>query len=160
MVPERGLEPPLPCENELLKLNWTMSRRPPSGARFCQLMCYQRDPRNPSLTQYASESRRPDFRVDVRDAVHARACGGGSIALAQSDSHDLAGTLPNGEKFTGRLRVARPHALVLLKFLALSDRYSNIRGPREARHDLGRIAGCGPDIHAREMDTNVKLRRA
>jgi hypothetical protein len=92
--------------------------------------------------------RRVDFRVDVQDGVHARACAGGSIALAQSDSHDLPGTLPNGEKFTSRLRVTRPHALVLLKLLALSDRYSNIRGPREARHDREEAQTHATDIVA------------
>jgi hypothetical protein len=92
--------------------------------------------------------RRADFRVDIQEGVHARACTGGSIALAQSDLHDLAGTLPNGEKFTGRLRVTRPHGLVLLKLLALADRYSNIRGPREARHDREEAQTHAADIVA------------
>jgi len=33
--------------------------------------------------------RRNDFRVEVQEGVHARACTGGSIALAESESHVL-----------------------------------------------------------------------
>jgi hypothetical protein len=43
--------------------------------------------------------------------------------------------LADGTPSAARLRVTRPHALVMLKLLALYDRYHNIRGPEEARHD-------------------------
>ena len=76
-----------------------------------------------------------DFRVDVQKGVHARACTGGTIAVAESKIHQLAGRLPDGSEFTASLRVTKPHALVMLKLLALDDRYRNIRGPAEARHD-------------------------
>jgi hypothetical protein len=79
--------------------------------------------------------REKDFRVDIQEGVHARACTGGSIALAQSDPKKLSGKLPSGESFATEIRVTQPHALVMLKLLALADRYSNIRGPKEARHD-------------------------
>jgi hypothetical protein len=79
--------------------------------------------------------REKDFRVDIQDGVHARACTGGSIAVAQSDLRTVSGKLPNGNEFTAKVRVTQPHALVMLKLLALADRYSNIRGPKEARHD-------------------------
>lgn len=55
--------------------------------------------------------RRNDFRVDVQDGVHARACTGGSIALAESTPHTFSGKLPNGNPFTTKIRVSRPHAL-------------------------------------------------
>ena len=74
--------------------------------------------------------REKDFRVDIQDGVHARACTGGSIALAQSDLHKVSGKLPNGSEFTAQVRVILPHALVMLKLLALADRYSNLRGPK------------------------------
>src|SRR5271155_2462265 len=32
---------------------------------------------------------RQDFRVNIQDGVHARACVGGSIALIQSDQHTI-----------------------------------------------------------------------
>jgi hypothetical protein len=36
------------------------------------------------------EFRRPaDFRVDVQQGIHARACTGGTIALAESDEYPL-----------------------------------------------------------------------
>lgn len=44
---------------------------------------------------------RQDFRVYIQEGVHARACTGGSIALAQTDSHTISGKLPNGTPFTG-----------------------------------------------------------
>jgi hypothetical protein len=92
--------------------------------------------------------RRADFRVDIQEGVHARACIGGSIALAESDLHALEGRLPNGEQFATRLRVTRPHALVMLKLLALKDRYNNLRGPREARHDREEAQTHAADILA------------
>jgi hypothetical protein len=90
--------------------------------------------------------REKDFRVDIQDGVHARACTGGSIALAQSDRHSISGKLPNGDDFTAQIRVTAPHALVMLKLLALSDRYSNIRGPKEARHDREEAQTHAADI--------------
>ena len=79
--------------------------------------------------------REKDFRVDIQEGVHARACTGGSIALAQSDLHTISGKLPSGTPCTAQVRVTQPQALVMLKLLALVDRYNNIRGPNEARHD-------------------------
>ena len=92
--------------------------------------------------------RHNDFRVDVQDGVHARACVGGSIALAQSDGHTISGNLPNGAPFTGQIRVTRPHALVMLKLLALEDRYNNLRGAKEARHDRAEAQTHASDLVA------------
>ena len=79
--------------------------------------------------------RQGDFRVDVQDGVHARACTGGKIVLAESDLHAISGRLPDGTAVTENLRVTRPHALVMLKCLAVDERYRNIRGAAHARHD-------------------------
>jgi len=92
--------------------------------------------------------RRADFRVDVQEGVHARACMGGSIAVAESTLEPLAGKLPSGEPFSTQVRVTKPHALVMLKALALRDRYDNIRGPREARHDREEAQTHAADIVA------------
>jgi hypothetical protein len=92
--------------------------------------------------------REKDFRVDIQDGVHARACTGGSIALEQSDRHSISGKLPKGDDFTATIRVTAPHALVMLKLLALADRYSNIRGPKEARHDREEAQTHAADIIA------------
>jgi hypothetical protein len=95
------------------------------------------------------EFKRPnDFRVDIQQGVHARACTGGSIALAQSDRYTISGNLPNGSPFTAQIRVTRPHALVMLKLLALADRYNNLRGPKEARHDREEAQTHASDIVA------------
>src|SRR5438552_1478001 len=82
--------------------------------------------------------REKDFRVDIQDGVHARACTGGSIALAQCHLHTISGKLPTGVPCIVQVRVTQPHALVMLKLLVLADRYNNIRGPKEARHDRRR----------------------
>jgi len=95
------------------------------------------------------EFKRPtDFRVDVQQGVHARACTGGSIALAESDAYPLEGRLPDGKPYTAKVLVTRPHALVMLKLLALYDRYHNIRGPEEARHDREEAQTHAADVVA------------
>ena len=92
--------------------------------------------------------RKGNIRVDVQQEVHARACTGGSIAVAESSVHELSGKLPNGSPFTTSIRVTKPHALVMLKLLALDDRYRNIRGPEEARHDREEARTHAADIIA------------
>ena len=92
-----------------------------------------------------------DFRVDVEEGVHARACTGGSIAIAESALHRFSGKLPNGMPYTASIRVTRPHALVMLKLLALDERYRNIRGPAEAKHDREEAR-----IHAADIVAIVK----
>jgi hypothetical protein len=96
----------------------------------------------------AQYKRDKDFRVDIQDGVHARACAGGAIALIQSDQHTISGKLPNGSNCTVQVRVTQPHALVMLKILALADRYANIRGPKEARHDREEAQTHSADIVA------------
>jgi len=93
-------------------------------------------------------NREKDFRVEIQDGVHARACTGGSIALTQSDLRPVSGKLPNGDEYSAQVRVTQPHALVMLKLLALADRYSNIRGPKEARHDREEAQTHAADIVA------------
>jgi hypothetical protein len=92
--------------------------------------------------------RDKDFRVDIDKGIHARACTGGSIAVAESAVHELSGKLPDGTAFVGRIRVTKPHALVMLKLLALDDRYKNIRGSAEARHDREEAGTHSADIIA------------
>jgi len=96
----------------------------------------------------AEYKRDKDFRVDIQDGVHARACAGGAIALIQSGQHTISGKLPNGDNCTVQVRVTQPHALVMLKILALADRYANIRGPKEARHDREEAQTHSADIVA------------
>ena len=83
----------------------------------------------------AEYKRRNNFRVDLGDDVHARACSGGSIVLAESDSHEIFGRLPWGVASRAYVRVSRPHALVFMKCLAIDDRYRNLRGLEHYEHD-------------------------
>jgi hypothetical protein len=75
--------------------------------------------------------RAADFRVGVQKGIHARACTGGTIALAESDEYPLEGRLPDGESYAAKVFVTGPHALVMFKLLALFDRYHNIRARRK-----------------------------
>ena len=83
----------------------------------------------------AEFARRDEIRVDVQEGVHGRACVGGSIVLVETDEQQLVASLPNGKPAQARIHVTRPHALVLLKLLAMDDRYRNVRGPIHAEHD-------------------------
>lgn len=92
--------------------------------------------------------RERDIRVDVEKGIHARACTGGSIAIAESALHELSGKLPSGAPHTASIRVTKAHALVMLKLLALDDRYRNIRGQAEAKHDREEARTHAADIVA------------
>ena len=92
--------------------------------------------------------RANDFRVDIEKGLHARECLGGTIALQESDIHEVQGALPDGTPARASLRVTRSHALVLLKLLALDDRYKNVRGPDHAEHDRNEARVHASDIIA------------
>lgn len=106
--------------------------------------------------------RGKDFRVDVQNGVYGRACTGGTIAIAESSIYELGGKLPDGSDYSAPIRVTKPHALVMLKLLALDDRYRNIRGQAEARPDreearthaadIVAILGVQPDLKSFRRD--------
>ena len=80
--------------------------------------------------------KRPnDFRVDIQPGIHARACEGGSIAIAESDLWEVSGFTPNGTQTSAFVRVTRPTALVMMKLLAVRDRYHNLRRTQQREHD-------------------------
>jgi hypothetical protein len=89
-----------------------------------------------------------DFRVDIEKGLHARECLGGTIALQESDIHEIHGVLPDGTPARASLRVTRSYALVFLKLLALDDRYRNLRGPDHAEHDRNEARVHASDIIA------------
>ncbi|WP_035355479.1 hypothetical protein, partial [Edaphobacter aggregans] len=89
-----------------------------------------------------------DFRVTIEKGLHARECLGGTIALQESDMHEVQGMLPDGTPARVNLRVTRSNALVLLKLLALDDRYRNLRGPEHADHDRNEARVHASDIIA------------
>lgn len=89
-----------------------------------------------------------DFRVDIEKGLHARECLGGTIALQESDIHEIQGALPDGTPARASLRVTRSYALVFLKLLALDDRYRNLRGPDHAEHDRNEARVHASDIIA------------
>jgi hypothetical protein len=92
--------------------------------------------------------REKDIRVDVDKGIHARACTGGSIAVAESAVHELSGKLPDGSPYKTSIRVTKPHSLVMLKLLALDERYRNIRGLAEAKHDREEARTHAADVIA------------
>jgi len=92
--------------------------------------------------------RKDGIRVDVQNGVHGRACVGGSIVLVETDKHEVVGALPDGKPARAEIQVTRPHALVLLKLLALDDRYRNVRGSAHAEHDREEARTHAGDIVA------------
>ncbi len=92
--------------------------------------------------------RNGGIRVDVQNGVHGRACLGGSIAVVETDEHEMVGSFPDGKPARGEVQVTRPHALVLLKLLAMDDRYRNVRGPAHAAHDREEARTHAGDIVA------------
>ena len=83
----------------------------------------------------AEFSRGNDIRVDVQEGIHGRACLGGSIVILETDQHEIAGSLPDGTPAQASVRVTRPHALTMLKLIAMDERYRNLRGTAHAEHD-------------------------
>ncbi len=96
----------------------------------------------------AEFAKRDEIRVDVQDGVHGRACVGGSIVVVETDEHEVVGSLPDGKPARAEIQVTRPHALVLLKLLAMDDRYHNVRGPAHAEHDREEARTHAGDIVA------------
>lgn len=92
--------------------------------------------------------RRNDIRVDIQHGVHARACAGGSIAIVEYDVHEISGRLPDGAEASATLRVVKSHSLVMMKLLAMDDRYRNVRGPAQAEHDRDEARIHAADIIA------------
>jgi hypothetical protein len=92
--------------------------------------------------------RKDEIRVDVQNGVHGRACVGGSIVVVEADKHEVVGALPDGKPARAEVQVTRPHALVLLKLLALDDGYRNVRGPAHVEHDREEARTHAGDIVA------------
>ena len=92
--------------------------------------------------------RKDGIRVDVQDGVHGRACVGGSIVVVETEEHTLVGALPDGKPVEAKIHVTRPHAFVLLKLLAMDDRYRNVRGPAHAMDDREEARTHANDIVA------------
>ncbi len=92
--------------------------------------------------------REKDFRVDIQDGVHARACAGGSIALVQSDLRKVSGVLSAHSRNFGLRSQLRSddsdHAAPLLvEFDVFADRGDRAKetlscGSSENAHRRGR----------------------
>jgi len=124
---------------------------PVERARTCKFQKAIRGSTEVMRTEFMrpAELKRPrDIRVEVQDGIHARSLTGGSIALVESAIHEVSGRLPDGSLFATSVRVTAPHALVMLKLLALDERYRNIRGDREAVHDREEARTHAADIIA------------
>jgi len=145
VVKLRGSEPPIAAR--LKDLGYAVVE----GARNFQFKKTIPGSEEPMRIEFMAPEefkREKDFRVDVEEGIHARACAGASIALAESTVHQLSGKLPNGAAFTTTVRVTKAHALVMLKLLALDDRFRNVRGPKEAQHDREEARTHAADIVA------------
>ena len=81
------------------------------------------------------EKRKKNFRVDIQKDIHARACTGAEIAINESYFKNIKGVLTNGSPAEVKIRIVKAHALLMLKLFAMDDRYQNLRGPDELKHD-------------------------
>ena len=110
----------------------------------------------------AEYKRQNDFRVDIQQDIHAHACEGGSVVLAESDPWKISGSAPDGREASAFVRVTRPTALVMMKLLALHDRYQNLRGIQQREHDRNEArihAADVVDILRAQRDMNEFRRR-
>ncbi len=96
----------------------------------------------------AEFAKRDEIRVDVQKGVHGRACVGGSIVVVETDEYEVVGSLPDGRPVRAEVQVTRPHALVLLKLLAMDERYRNLRGAAHTEHDREEARTHAGDIVA------------
>ena len=96
----------------------------------------------------AEFARKNEIRVDVQNGVHGRACAGGSIVIVETEKHHVSGVLPDGGLAEADIQVTRSHALVMLKLLAMDERYRNVRGAAHAEHDREEAATHASDVVA------------
>ncbi|MGH9326435.1 MAG: nucleotidyl transferase AbiEii/AbiGii toxin family protein [Terriglobia bacterium] len=96
----------------------------------------------------AEFSRKNDIRVDVQDGIHGRASVGASIVVAETDEREISGSLPHGTPAKFYIRITRPHALTMLKLIAMDERYRNIRGSEHRDHDREEARTHASDIIA------------
>lgn len=126
------------CDTSLASVLDSLNYKPAKNARYFQFE--KPIPDSPEVMRIeflapAEFARKDRVRVDVQKGIHGRACVGGSIVVVETEEHELEGALPDGKPIKARIHVTRPHALVLLKLLAMDDRYRNVRGPAHAVHD-------------------------
>jgi hypothetical protein len=76
-----------------------------------------------------------NFRVKIQPEFHAHACTGAEIVYNESSRIEIEGVLPNGNPLRKYIRVAQIWAILMLKTIALDDRYKNIRGVGHVDYD-------------------------
>jgi len=92
------------------------------------------------------EKRHKDIRVSIQKSIHARSCIGAEIALKEYDYHSISLPSPDEMHKGIIINVARPIVIVMLKLIAMDDRYNNIRGPEDAEHDRNEARINASDI--------------
>jgi hypothetical protein len=70
-------------------------------------------------------------RVNIEKGIHACQCLGAEIVLQQSDHTFIEGTLPDGNPAKVKIRYAKPNAVLMLKLLAMEDRYLSLKRPEK-----------------------------
>jgi hypothetical protein len=96
----------------------------------------------------SEHKRKNDFCVEVQDNVHAHACDGAKIVWS-NQIHTSYPVHFQAAKLQGSdVRVVRSHPLVVLKCLAMDERYRNLRRPQHANHDRSEARTHADDIVA------------
>jgi hypothetical protein len=106
----------------------------------------------------APEEEGTSFRVKIQDKFHARSGLGAEIVYNESYTIELNGMTPDGNPLKRNIRIARIWAVLMLKIIALDDRYKNIRGVGHANHDRDEARIHSSDVikiindHIRSVD--------
>ncbi|MBI5359864.1 MAG: hypothetical protein HZA48_04695 [Planctomycetes bacterium] len=88
----------------------------------------------------SDKEKRPKdpVRVDIQKGIHAFQCVGAEIVLQQFDYAFIEGNLPDGRPAKVKIRFAKPNAVLMLKLLAIKDRYKNLRRPDKPKENRER----------------------
>lgn len=124
-VPIAGILEKLEYEPDPKAMKFQFNKTIPPGDKIMRIEFMASD----------KEKRPNDIRVDVQPGVHAFSCVGSEIVLRESDEALLEGNLPDGKPASVMLRYAKPNAVLMLKLLAMDDRFHRNRGGENERKD-------------------------
>jgi hypothetical protein len=98
------------------------------------------------------------FRIKIQEDVHAHKCLGAEVAIKESELKTIKGPLPDGTIITVKIRVAKPHTLLMLKLFAMDDRYRKYeksKEPKKAQQDHRKARVHASDV-VQLVSDNIK----
>lgn len=115
-----------------------------------------KDPMRIEFMASDKEKRPKDpVRVDVQTGIHACQCLGAEIVFLQSDYTFIEGNLPDGKPAKIKIRFAKPNAVLMLKLLAMDDRYLSLKRPQKTPENRERARVHSADS-IKVVHTNIR----